>query len=90
MSVRKIWGYREFHGDRISWKIGDLSGDDSYDKGSGQFSFTLDININSGTFKTYTPKGVRPWKILSTFLDHSICLVVWNWGIWIAVRGKEL
>lgn len=89
MTMKKLWSYQEFHGDRIAWKVGDLSGDDTRD-GSGQLSLTVDFNIDSGTFKTYTPLGVRPFRTLAEFVDHSACLVIWRWGIWIAIRGKEL
>lgn len=82
-----ILKYSDYHGKRFAWKIGDLSGDDGYDPGSGQFSATLDFNINSETFKNYQRD---PWKVLDTYLDHSLSVVFWRWGIWVAIRGRKI
>lgn len=85
---QKLLAYREYWGDRIAWKVGNLTRDeDGEPSGYGQFSVSLDVNVDSDTFKDYQQV---PWRVLASYLDHSLSVVAWRWGIWIAVRGRKI
>ena len=78
--LKKLWRLREFYGDRIAWKFGDLTGEES-PRHYGQFGVGFDINVDSHTF--YNPRT-------DTYpLDHSFYAMAWRWGVWVALRGKE-
>lgn len=84
MKLKKILAYREYWGDRIAWKIGNVVGDD-YGPGG-----VIDAGIEVGDYAIFTtPQGIalgsaRRW------LSLSVGVTVWRWGAWIAVRGREV
>ena len=87
--IKRLWGYRAFEGYRIAWKIGDLTGEEPHGRLEGQFCISLEFNVDSGTFRKFTPPGERPFRTLAEYVDHSFSIMLWRWGIWIAIRGRE-
>lgn len=85
--LKKILRYEEFYGDRIAWKIGNLDAEEPWGRRAGQFSTCLDINIESGTFADYEH---HPFRTVAEYVDHSLCICIWKWGVWVAVRGPKI
>ncbi|AKJ72226.1 hypothetical protein TPA4_61 [Tsukamurella phage TPA4] len=85
MKLRKVLAYREYWGDRIAWKIGNVVGDD-YDPGG-----VIDAGIEVGDYGIFTgartPAGTYPER---QWLSLSVGVTVWRWGAWIAVRGRKV
>jgi hypothetical protein len=79
--IKKLLSYREYWGDRIAWKIGDLAGEDCYSQPVGVFQVSLDINSDTHAFYLAETDEYPP--------SHDFCFVFWRWGIWVAVRRND-
>lgn len=82
---RWILDYREYWGDRVAWKVGNVVGDDFGPGGVIDAGITVsDAGIFTApnwTARNYS--GIR-------WLSLSIGLTIWRWGAWIAIRGREV
>lgn len=85
--LKRLLRYRELWGDRVAWKIGDLTAEEPHGRLAGQFGINIDFNIDSGTFKTYDR---NPWRVTGEYVDHSFSVQIWRWGFWIAVRAGRV
>lgn len=92
------WNWRrEWEGDwpnsRYRVIVGDLLAEAEHESGETmglQFAVELNLFENTGHFDD---EGWRPKRVklpARKFEDHSFSLIVGRWGIYIALRGKEI
>lgn len=79
----------DHYGDRLRLVIGDVCSEMETDNGDYaglSFGIELSLYVNIGQFDRQQLKGEPGAK----FEDHSFSLTFWRWGIYLAVRGRQI
>lgn len=81
-------GLFDYHGDRIRWQVGNLHRDLEKEYGQRSVQFGIDVELGAHTGEFDKDKG--SWGLRDLYASHSCSVIIWHWGVFLAVRGRQV